>query len=527
MAIGSLLRVLLALLGALLPGAGSANTSVQPQEAIIPQGGSMNVTCLATCDQNATLGLETPLTKRVVNRGNNWVTYELSGIQDDSSPICFSNCGAEQTGASVSLTVYWFPEHVELAPLLQWQPVGENFTLRCKVKGGAPRSNLSVVLLRGQEVLDRWPVEGHPAEVTTTVLARREDHGANFSCRTELDLRTQSLGLFQNTSATRQLQTFVLPEIGLRLATPRIMEVGTQSLVNCTLDGLFPASEAQVYLTLKDRRLEPTVKYSSDSLCATALVRVNAGEEGIQQLRCTVTLANQNRRTIENVTIYSFPAPNLTLSQSEVPEGTMVTVECKAHPGAVVTLNGALAGPLGSSAQFTLNASEEDHGRNFLCSAVLEVNGMKLYKNKTQKLLVQYGPRLFESDCPRNWTFQEGSQQTLKCQARGNPTPQVKCHRTKDKALLPIGVLRTVMRNISGTYNCQASGYHGVVTREVFVSVNYQDQNNTVVIILVAAAVLLATVVTAAYFYNRQRKIREYKLQKAQEACNIKLNTPP
>lgn len=97
---------------------------------------------------------------------------------------------------------------MELAPLPQWQPVGENFTLHCKVKGGAPRDKLSVVLLRGKEVLDRRPVEGHPAEVTTTVLARREDHGASFSCHTELDLRTQSLGLFQNSSATRQLQTF-------------------------------------------------------------------------------------------------------------------------------------------------------------------------------------------------------------------------------------------------------------------------------------------------------------------------------
>lgn len=66
----------------------------------------MNVTCLTTCNQNATLGLETPLTKRIVNNGDNWVTYELSGIQEDSTPICFSNCGANQTIASMSLSVY-------------------------------------------------------------------------------------------------------------------------------------------------------------------------------------------------------------------------------------------------------------------------------------------------------------------------------------------------------------------------------------------------------------------------------------
>ncbi|XP_054418035.1 intercellular adhesion molecule 1 isoform X1 [Pteronotus mesoamericanus] len=528
MATRSLLPALLVLLGALLPGSGGAGTSVQPPEATIPRGGSVVVTCSATCDQNATLGLETPLTKKQINQGQNWVTYELSGIQENSTPLCFSNCGARQTQASVSLTVYWFPVSVELAPLPQWHPVGENLTLHCQVEGGAPRSHLSVMLLQGEKVLAQQPAVGEPAEVTATVLAGRDDHGTNFSCRTELDLRTQGLGLFQNRSIPRKLQTFVLPKIGPRLATPRIMEVGTHWPVNCSLDGLFPVSEAQVHLALEDQRLEPTVKYSKDTLWATAWAKVNAGEEGAQQLRCTVMLGNQSQRTAEKVTVYSFPAPNLTLSELVVPEGTVVTVECKAHPRAVVTLSGAPVGTPGPRAQFMLNASAEDNGRSFLCSAVLKVDGTKLHKNETQELTVLYGPRLDESDCPGNWTVQEGSQQTLKCQAWGNPVPKVNCHRIDDGASLPIGVLRPVMRNISGTYKCRAISPRGEVTREVVVNVNYHHQNNIVVIVLVAAAVILATVGTAAYFYNRQRKIREYKLRKAQETYNnMKLNTSP
>lgn len=83
------------------------------------------------------------------------------------------------------------------------------------------------------------------------------------------------------------------------------MEVGTQRLVNCTLDGLFPASEAQVHLALEDQRLEPTIEYSKDSLWATAWVKVTPEEEGIQQLTCAVILGNQNQRTREKVTVYS------------------------------------------------------------------------------------------------------------------------------------------------------------------------------------------------------------------------------
>lgn len=100
------------------------------------------------------------------------------------------------------------PERVELAPLPNWQPVGKNFTLSCQVKGGAPRTHLSVVLLRGEKELNRQLAVGEPAEVKTTVLAGRDDHEANFSCLTELDLRSQGLELFQKSSVSRQLRTF-------------------------------------------------------------------------------------------------------------------------------------------------------------------------------------------------------------------------------------------------------------------------------------------------------------------------------
>lgn len=82
------------------------------------------------------------------------------------------------------------------------------------------------------------------------------------------------------------------------------------------------------------------------------------------------------------------------------------------------------------------------------------------------------GPRLEESDCPRNWTWQEGSQETLKCEARGNPPPKVVCRRKGGNgSSLPIRKQILVKRQISGTYMCQATGFQGEVTREVVVNV--------------------------------------------------------
>ncbi|XP_029772237.1 intercellular adhesion molecule 1 [Suricata suricatta] len=517
------LPALLALIGALLPGLGGGQTSVHPPEAIIPRGGSVRVNCSSSCDRPAFVGLETVLTKKEVAQGDNWKLFELSGVQGDTKPICFSQCQT-QTIAQMSLVVYWLPERIELAPLPPWQPVGENLTLRCQVTGGAPRANLSVVLLRGEEELSRQPAVGDPAKATATVLAGRDDHLANFSCRTELDLRSQGLQLFQNSSAPRQLRTFVLPETRPNLATPRVVEVGTEWSMNCTMEGLFPASEAQVRLELTGWNLHPTVMYNNDSLLATAKEKVNTEEEGTQQLLCVVTLGHQSRSRQETVTIYSFPAPNLILSEPEVSEGTLVTVECETQAGAKVVLSGASAQLPGPRAQLRLNASAEDDRRLFSCSAVLEAGGQVLYKNRTRELRVLYGPLLDERDCLGNWTWQEGSQQTLTCRPRGNPVPELKCLR-KDGRSLPIGDLRPVKREVAGTYLCHARSSRGEVTREVVVNVLYH-RNHILTIILVTVGSVAVITCLAAYIYNRQRKIREYKLQKAQEAAAMKLNTP-
>ncbi|KAM4887775.1 intercellular adhesion molecule 1 isoform 2-T2 [Thomomys bottae] len=471
--------LLLALIAALLPGTRSAqiSTSVFPQSPIVPRGGSVELNCSTSCAVPNILGLETQLSKVELDSGVNWKLFKLSEVQENSSPICFAACHDVQVSSQATITVYSFPESVELAPLPPWHPVGQSLTLTCRVKGGEPRPNLTAVLRRGQEELSRQPVLGEPAEVTATVLAGRSDHGANFSCATELDLRSQGLGLFQNTSVPRQLRTFVLPMSPPQLSMPGALEVpvvletGTLQPLDCSLGGLFPALEAQIHLELGGKRLSSTTTYKEDSVSATTIIKVTADQEGPQNLLCVVSLGNQTRQSQKTLTIYSFPGPNLTLSQPEVSEGSLVIVSCEAPSGVWVNLSSAPAQPPSSKAQFPMNASAEDHGRRFFCSAGLEVSGKLLYKNRTVELRVLYGPRLDESDCLGNWTWEEGSHQTLICQTRGNPVPQLSCTRTHDGAPLPIGELRPVKREQAGTYRCRAMSSRGVVVRDVVLTV--------------------------------------------------------
>lgn len=107
------------------------------------------------------------------------------------------------------------------------------------------------------------------------------------------------------TSSSLPLFSPVLPGTPPHLSVPRFLEVGTSQAVTCILDGLFPASEAQVQLALGDQMLNATVVSHGDTLKATATATASAELEGAQEIVCNVTLGGESQETRENLTIYS------------------------------------------------------------------------------------------------------------------------------------------------------------------------------------------------------------------------------
>ncbi|XP_005654913.1 intercellular adhesion molecule 5 isoform X2 [Sus scrofa] len=414
---------------------------LQPRVALVERGGSLWLNCSTNCPRPERGGLETSLRRNGTQRGLRWLARQLVDIREpETQPVCFFRCARRTLQARGLIRTFQRPDRVELVPLPAWQPVGENFTLSCRVPGAGPRGSLTLTLLRGAQELIRRSFAGEPprargAVLTATVLARREDHGANFSCRAELDLRPHGLGLFENSSATRELRTFALPPDPPLLAAPRLLEVGSGRLVSCAMDGLFPASEAGVYLALGDQRLSPDITLEGDAFMATATATASAEQEGARQLVCNVTLGGESRETRENVTVYT------------------------AVPG--------------QPAQLQLNATENDDRRSFLCDATLEVNGETLSKNESTELRVLYAPRLDDSDCPRSWTWPEGPEQTLRCEARGNPAPSVHCARPDGGAVLALGLLGPITRALAGTYRCTATNVQGQAVKDVTLTVEY------------------------------------------------------
>ncbi|ELK28692.1 Intercellular adhesion molecule 5 [Myotis davidii] len=256
-----------------------------------------------------------------------------------------------------------------------------------------------------------------------------------------------------------------------RLAAPRLLEVGSESPVSCSLDGLFPASEARVYLALGAQRLHPDIILEGDALRAAATATASAEQEGATQLACSVTLGRESRETWENVTVYSFPAPLLTLSAPSVPEGETVTVTCAAGAPALVTLDGVPAAAPGQPVQLQLNATANDDRRSFFCDAALEVDGEVLSKKESTELRVLYAPALDSVSCPERITWLEGTEASLSCVAHGVPPPTVSCVRSGAAEVIE-GLLH-VAREHAGTYRCEATNSRGSAAKTVAITVEY------------------------------------------------------
>ncbi|PNI51633.1 ICAM3 isoform 9, partial [Pan troglodytes] len=301
------------------------------------------------------------------------------------------------------------------------------------------------------------------------------DHGAPFSCRTELDMQPQGLGLFVNTSAPRQLRTFVLPVTPPRLVAPRFLEVETSWPVDCTLDGLFPASEAQVYLALGDQMLNATVMNHGDTLTATATATARADQEG-------------------------FLGPTVNLSEPTAPEGSTVTVSCMAGARVQVTLDGVPAAAPGQPAQLQLNATESDDRRSFFCSATLEVDGEFLHRNSSVQLRVLYGPKIDRATCPQHLKWKDKTTHVLQCQARGNPYPELRCLKEGSSREVPVGIPFFVNVTHNGTYQCQASSSRGKYTLVVVMDIEAGSSHFVPVFVAVLLTLGVVTIVLALMY---------------------------
>lgn len=82
--------------------------SVTGTASEVPYGGATLINCSTTCaDPNATVGLETSLTKEEAARGRGWLAVRLSNVTEPSSDIvCFCSCFGHRKVSSFRMLAY-------------------------------------------------------------------------------------------------------------------------------------------------------------------------------------------------------------------------------------------------------------------------------------------------------------------------------------------------------------------------------------------------------------------------------------
>lgn len=136
----------------------------------------------------------------------------------------------------------------------------------------------------------RYPGKEGPWFRGTSVMGKGDLH----SCETP-SCETPSCSLLSFFQA--------MPKTPPRLVFPPFWEMETSWPVNCSLNGLFPASEAHIQLALGNQMLNATVVSQADTLTASATAKIE--QEGTQEIVCNVTLGVENRETREKLVAYS------------------------------------------------------------------------------------------------------------------------------------------------------------------------------------------------------------------------------
>ncbi|XP_074791740.1 intercellular adhesion molecule 5 [Natator depressus] len=467
-----------------LPGAAERpfNVSVWPEDSVVEHGGSIWINCSTTCqDPGARGGLETSLTKAQEKRGPRWEARELVNIWEwVSAPQCYFFCYGEVTRASAHITTYRAPERVVLERLPELE-LGRAHNLTCRVLNVAPVRHLTVTLRQGGRTLhtetfqNRTRAAADNVTVTHKIIPQRRDHGQEVTCHSALDLRP--LGqLFQNSSPAVELRVFALPEEP-QLQIFHHIEVGTKATARCEVTQVFPAAgEARFTLSFGGQSLNFTVTTSNDTATAQGEVRsLSAGE---RRLTCTVSVGPVSRSAGQSVLVYSFPQPVLEIDQPRALVNRNVSLTCcspaSQPPGTTLQLRDSertLASGHQPCLQLMLTARKGDNGRQFTCEGNLALGSHSFVKNTSAQLIVLYKPTLDESGCPGHQTWLEGTQQQLACEADGNPTPEVSCH--KGSQVYDTGSVQNVTRGHAGVYRCSATNAHGTAGRNVTIHVEY------------------------------------------------------
>ncbi|CDQ81092.1 unnamed protein product [Oncorhynchus mykiss] len=187
------------------------------------------------------MGWEDTFPHRSFEQDVNIVTWTVDNLTDWTiEPTCYITLiDSKQPSKVLPVILYKTPDSVSISVLRHSGPMveGTQYQLQCDIQNIAPLQNLIVKWYKGNEPLDNVTystVSKTPVDVSDTLMISpsRNDDGAQYRCRAELDLGPEGPQPHPTVTSLISITVHCKPE-----AEILDIRVGEEITLNCTATG--------------------------------------------------------------------------------------------------------------------------------------------------------------------------------------------------------------------------------------------------------------------------------------------------
>ncbi|XP_031681830.1 intercellular adhesion molecule 1-like [Oncorhynchus kisutch] len=170
---------------------------LNPPRVVLRYGDSVSVNCSTSSTDHEGIGWEDTFGGTSFEQDVNIVTWTVDNLTDWTiEPTCYITLiDSKQPSKVLPVILYNTPDSVSISVLRHSGPMveGTQYQLQCDIQNIAPLQNLVVKWYKGNEPLDNVTystVSKTPVDVSNTLMISpsRDDDGAQYRCRAELDL---------------------------------------------------------------------------------------------------------------------------------------------------------------------------------------------------------------------------------------------------------------------------------------------------------------------------------------------------